>query len=91
MREAYLERKLAEAVRKDGGLCWKFVSPQNAGVPDRICIKNGRTVFVEVKRPGEKPRPLQLVMHRRLVQQNMTVCVISAPEDIQQVIGVLNQ
>jgi hypothetical protein len=31
-----------------------------AGVPDLLTIKHGRAVFMEVKQPGKKPRPLQV-------------------------------
>jgi hypothetical protein len=33
---------------------------QMAGVPDLLTIKHGRAVFMEVKQPGKKPRPLQV-------------------------------
>lgn len=37
-------------VRDRGGLCYKFVSPGNPGVPDRIVITpGGRTIYVELK------------------------------------------
>jgi len=32
---------------------------QMAGVPDLLCIKDGRAVFMEVKQPGKKPTELQ--------------------------------
>jgi hypothetical protein len=32
---------------------------QMAGVPDLLCVRDGRAVFLEVKRPGNKPTPLQ--------------------------------
>lgn len=39
-----------------GYVCYKFVSPGNRGVPDRIFInRNGVTIFVEMKRQGETP------------------------------------
>jgi len=49
MTEKQIEKKLIAEIRKRGGLCMKFVSPGNAGVPDRIVIHNGRVWFVEVK------------------------------------------
>lgn len=50
MMESDIEARLVRLVRERGGLCWKFVSPGNAGVPDRIVINpNGRVVFVELK------------------------------------------
>ena len=50
MRESSIETHLVRMVRDRGGLCFKFVSPGNPGVPDRIVITPaGRTVYVELK------------------------------------------
>ena len=55
-----IEKKLVEKVKQVGGMTLKFVSPGNSGVPDRlVLIAIGKIAFVEVKAPGEKPRPLQ--------------------------------
>ena len=64
--EKEIERKLKHRVEGKGGLCLKFISPGWDGAPDRICLwPGGRVEFYEFKRPGAKPRPLQL---RRLEQ-----------------------
>ena len=61
MREKIIEEKLTKAVKQNSGVCWKFTSPGTAGVPDRIVLMpGGRIAFVEVKAPGEKPRPLSI-------------------------------
>jgi len=61
MRENRIERKLKREVKKRGGKALKFTSPGWAGAPDRIVlIPGGRAVFVELKAPGEEPRPLQV-------------------------------
>lgn len=50
MKESQIEAKLVKMVREHGGLCYKFVSPSNPGVPDRIVITpEGRTIYVELK------------------------------------------
>lgn len=50
MKESQIEARLVRMVRERGGLCYKFVSPNNPGVPDRIIITpDGRTVYVELK------------------------------------------
>ena len=67
MREKQIERKLVCEVKKRGGICPKWVSPGFDGVPDRLVFLPGKHFgMVEVKAPGEKPRPLQVSRHRLL-------------------------
>ena len=88
MRESFIEEKLTKAVRQNGGICWKFTSPGTAGVPDRIILMpEGRIAFVEVKAPGEKPRPLQQSRHRLLRRLGFKVYVLDASEDIEKIIS----
>ena len=87
MRESFIEEKLTKAVKQKGGVCWKFTSPGTAGVPDRIVLMpGGRIAFVEVKAPGEKPRPLQLSRHRLLRRLGFRVYVLDVLEDIDKII-----
>lgn len=61
MREKQVEQALVKAVKANGGICPKFVSPGLSGVPDRLVLMpNGQIGFVEVKAPTKKPRALQL-------------------------------
>jgi Holliday junction resolvase len=58
--EAKIERKLARWAKDNGCLTYKFSSPANRGVPDRIFIlPGGRVLFMELKAPGERPTALQ--------------------------------
>lgn len=55
MREKAIEQKLTLMVKKQGGICPKFVSPGFDGMPDRIVLlPGGCMAFVEVKAPGKK-------------------------------------
>ena len=59
-KEKIIEQKLVREVKERGGICPKLTSPGFDGMPDRIVLlPRGRMAFVEVKAPGEKPRPLQ--------------------------------
>jgi hypothetical protein len=50
MTESQIETRMVRMVRERGGMCLKFVSPSNPGVPDRIVITPaGQTIFVELK------------------------------------------
>ena len=61
--EAQIEEKLKDYCRKHGIYTRKFASPSNRGVPDRIFCKNGKVLFMELKKPGNEPTDLQ---HREI-------------------------
>lgn len=83
MREKQIEQKLVQAVRKKGGLCLKFVSPNFDGMPDRlILLPHGKIAFAELKAPGKKPRPLQIARHKILMKLGFRVYVIDSAEQI---------
>ncbi|MDE7121894.1 MAG: VRR-NUC domain-containing protein [Oscillospiraceae bacterium] len=89
MQEKAIEHRLLQSVKKIGGQCWKFVSPGNVGVPDRIVLlPAGRMAFVEVKASGKKPRPSQLAVHRVLIGLGFKVFVL---DDVDQIEVVLNE
>lgn len=85
MLEKTIERKLAEMAKAAGGLALKWVSPSNAGVPDRIVLfPGGRVVFVELKAPGKKPTDLQLRVHNALRGLGMDVRVIDSMDGVKE-------
>lgn len=89
MREKAIEQKLTLMVKKQGGICLKFVSPGFDGVPDRIVLLPGGCVaFVEVKTPGKKPRPLQISRHKLLRRLGFKVYVLDDPTQIG---GILDE
>ncbi|HEX9230145.1 MAG TPA: hypothetical protein VF885_26385, partial [Arthrobacter sp.] len=57
--EGVVEDHLFKQCKKLDFVCLKFTSPANSGVPDRVVIGNGMTVFLELKAPGESLRALQ--------------------------------
>jgi len=89
MREKYIEQKLVKAVKNIGGITPKFTSPGFDGMPDRIVLLPvGNIGFVEVKAPGEKPRPLQLARHELLRRLGFRVYVL---DDELQIGGILDE
>lgn len=76
-REKQVEETLTREARLRGGDALKFISPGLAGVPDRIVILPGGAVcFVEVKRPGEKPRWVQQVILRWLCRMGARTATV---------------
>ena len=89
MREKQIEQELVKATKNMGGIAPKFVSPSFDGMPDRIVLLPGGHIgFVEVKAPGEKPRPLQLSRHGLLRRLGFKVYVL---DNEQQIGGLLDE
>lgn len=77
MLEKDIEKILVTEIKKIGGAAYKFVSPGNSGVPDRILIlPDARIVFAELKTDKGEPTVLQEVQIRRLRGLGQTVCVV---------------
>ena len=89
MLEREIEQHLVVQVKKIGGWCLKFVSVGVSGVPDRIIIHNGSVVFVEVKAPNKKPRPLQLRIMDRLRSHGMRVEVVDTKGGVDELVASL--
>lgn len=83
--EKNIEQYLVKKVKSEGGKAYKWVSPGNDGVPDRIVFMPGGRVFMfELKAPGKKPTPLQLAKHRELLKFGQTVFVVDNTEMIDK-------
>ena len=58
-----LERRVEEGYLdfclKNGILCLKLKLASESSWPDRTLLKSGGVMFMELKRKGEKPKPLQ--------------------------------
>jgi hypothetical protein len=81
LSEKQIEQKLVAEVRRRGGMALKFVSPSYSGMPDRlVLLPDGKMAFVEVKAPGQKPRPLQVKRHAMLRKLGFKVFVLDASD-----------
>lgn len=85
MAEREIEKKLVAGVRKLGGRAYKFVSPGNDGVPDRIVVLPGISpVFVELKTETGRLSSLQNVQIKRLKDLGQDVRVLYGLEDVKR-------
>lgn len=87
MREAIIEAYLRDRVKARGGIAYKWVSPGNVGVPDRLIVFPGGTVyFRELKAPGKKPTALQVRQLQKLKSLGFNVGVIDSKEGVDEFI-----
>lgn len=84
MKEKEIEKLLTEGVKGMGGRAYKWVSPGNAGVPDRIVILPGRPpVFVELKTERGTLTALQKVQILRLKDLDQDVRVLHGLDEVK--------
>ncbi len=86
MIEKEVEEHFVKKCTSVGWWCPKFTSPGTRAVPDRlVLLPNGVTLYVELKRPGGKPRPNQLKLHERLLKKYRTkVYVLDTKEGVDK-------
>lgn len=85
MLEKDIEKVLVAEVRKLGGRAYKWVSPGNCGVPDRIVVFPDRPpVFVELKAENGKLSVLQTAQLRRLQDMGQDVRVLRGIQEVEQ-------
>ena len=92
MRERDVERYLRERVKQLGGRAYKFVSPGNNGVPDRIVmLPGGKLFFVELKAPGKETTALQDAQIDRISKMGQDVFVVDSKEKVDNILAVSNE
>lgn len=85
MTEKDIEEYLRLGVKKLGGVAFKFTSPGNSGVPDRLIVMpENRIYFVELKRPGGRTSPLQNRQISRLKDLGCRVLVVDSRESAER-------
>lgn len=88
MTEHEIEQYLVDEVGAYGGWCLKYTSSIERGLPDRLCMfPSGKSVWVELKRPGKKPTPIQHLQLTRLKQYNQTAIVIDSKRKVDTLIA----
>lgn len=95
MRESTIEQYLVDRVKALGGECRKVKWLGRHGAPDRLVmlpqrigrLEEGRTLWVELKAPGEKAKPHQVREHDRMRNMGQRVVVIDSIEGVDHVLG----
>ena len=96
MRERDVEQYLVEQVKVKGGEVRKVKWIGRNGAPDRIVMLPAynagnhrwpRTIWVELKAPGEKCRPHQIREHERMRRMGQRVEVVDSFEGVDEVLA----
>ena len=84
MLEKDIEKILVTEVRKLGGRAYKWVSPGNDGVPDRIVILPGlQPIFVELKTETGRLSAIQKIQIDRLRKMKQNVKILYGESQVR--------
>lgn len=87
MNESKIEKILVDMVRDVGGRAYKWVSPGNGGVPDRIIFfPDGKIRLVEMKTKSGVLGKAQIIQKKRLQKLKQEVVVLRSREDVEDFI-----
>jgi hypothetical protein len=88
-QENVVESYLVKRLRDFGGLCFKFVSPGHAGVPDRLCVWSGVTFFVECKTESGRLSALQQHTINTMLHVGALVYVAHSKVEIDEILDTI--
>jgi len=69
MLEQAIQKKISDRLKKEGWIVVKLIKTTMNGIPDLMALRNGETLFVEVKQPKGKLAPLQELRIQELRDQ----------------------
>lgn len=86
--EQDIQKDILDFLEKNGILAIKHNNIgiyARAGVPDIICCSNqGKFIGIEVKRPGEKPKPIQYAFLEAINKLNGVAFYATSVDDVKQ-------
>ena len=84
--ERNIQKAIIKKAKKYGWYSVKIIQCNKPGFPDLQLMRDGISVFIEVKDTGKKPSPLQLYLHEELRSLGFKVYVIDNINDILDII-----
>lgn len=80
--ESKIQSNLIAKFERAGWMVVKLLQTNCNGIPDLLCLKNSKAIFIEVKQPKREPTELQKYRHAELIKQGFDVWVITSEKDI---------
>ena len=89
--ERDIEAYLVKRVKALGGMAYKFVSPSNRGVADRLVVLPGQIWFVEVKQENGRMTALQALFIEQMKRMGHNAIVVWNKEDVDALVETLSR
>lgn len=87
--EGIVEKHFLKRSTELGFMCLKFTAPGTVGVPDRLLIGEGRTIYFEIKAPGEEPERHQVELIQTMRAHGALVYLADTKELVDELLTEL--
>ena len=84
MLEKQVQASMLKYLKSEGYFTFKTIVNNVAGVPDIYALKNGKSVWIEVKRPGGRRSPVQIYTQEQMEKQGGIIMTVESVEDLDK-------
>jgi len=82
MTEQRIQKKITDQLTNDGWFVIKLMKTSINGIPDLMALKNGKTKFIEVKKPRGIISEIQKYRIKQLRKQGFEAVVMDGVDSI---------
>ena len=82
MTEQRIQKKITDQLTNDGWLVIKLMKTSINGIPDLMALRNGKTKFIEVKKPRGIISEIQKYRIKQLRKQGFEAVVMDGIDSI---------
>ncbi len=86
--ESCIQREIMTYLERCGWYVIKLIQTNKNGIVDLEAIKNGQVIFIEVKRPGEEAKPLQVYRLKELTDKGVLAFVAHSIEEVKTTLKI---
>ena len=86
VKESEVQKQIQYYLSSLGAFHFKTIANTTNGIPDLIACLDGKFVAIEVKKPGGKPSPLQVVKIRKIEEAGGIAFIAYSVEDVKRLI-----
>ena len=92
-RESYVQSKLIDGLTRRGWWARKITSPSRNGIPDVVCARGGRVIWIEVKRDGDRKGPTRdEIREMRVMSEHGLECrVVTGRDEVNEFLSEITR
>ena len=84
MTEQKIQFLITNYLKKEGWWITKLMMTTTSGIPDLLCIKGGKTIFIEVKKPGGRLSKIQEYRIAEIRKENIPVLITDNLQEVKE-------